>query len=138
MRIDPNSRVGAPATRRSARVGARPNGVFAQALDLDTPPPADAVTATGTVEGLLAFQEVEDPTSGLRRRAWRRGLELLDRLDELKLGIVNGSFSSQRLADLAQLARSGRLATQDPGLEQVLGEIELRAAVEIAKLQRDL
>jgi hypothetical protein len=54
----------------------------------------------------------------------------------LKLGLLRGSISGERLAQLAQLARAGRALTDDPGLDEVLGEIELRAAVELAKLRR--
>ncbi len=138
MRIDANSRVGAPSVRGAGRVAAGTGGSFAKSLDAAPPPASSAIGAATAVDGLLAFQEVEDATARLRRRAWQRGSDLLDRLDELKLGILDGVFSSDRLADLAQLARTSRAATQDPELDAVLGEIELRAVVEIAKLQRGI
>ncbi|MBV9862964.1 MAG: flagellar assembly protein FliX [Alphaproteobacteria bacterium] len=138
MRIDGNRRLGAPGARPAGRAGTAGSG-FARALSDGEPATRAAdIIAPGLVEGLLAFQEVEDATAGLRRRAWQRGATLLDRLEGLKLGILNGDYSSDQLADLAQLARAGRAVTQDPGLDEVLGEIELRAAVEIAKLQREV
>jgi hypothetical protein len=135
LRIDGNSRVDAPAARRTARAKNEAGG-FANSLDVEAPPQAADVVAPAIVDGLLAFQEVEDATAGLRRRAWQRGADLLDRLDELKRGIIDGGYSLDRLSELAKLARSGRVATQDRQRDEVLGEIELRAAVEIAKLQR--
>jgi len=136
MRIDPNGRVGAPAARRTQRAGSGLGPGFSPAVETEPQAAAASVAGPASVGGLLAFQEVEDATAGLRRRAWRRATDLLDRLDQLKLGLLNGAVSRESLTSLAQLARSGRLATQDPGLDEVLGEIELRAAVEIAKLQR--
>lgn len=135
MRIDGNSRVDAPAARRAARAkgGKRE---FADALDVEAQPKTADIVAPGIVDGLLAFQEVDDATAGLRRRAWQRGADLLDQLEELKHGILDGGYTIERLSALAQLARSGRVATKDTQLDEVLGEIELRAAVEIAKLQR--
>ena len=40
----------------------------------------------------------------------------------------------QSLADLASTARAARDQTDDANLQQILDEIELRAAVELAKL----
>jgi Class II flagellar assembly regulator len=136
LRIDANSRVDAPAARRAARAKGKTGG-FAAAFDVEPQTKPADIVAPGIVEGLLAFQEVEDATAGLRRRAWQRGSDLLDRLEELKHGILDGGYPLERLTELAQLARSSRVATGDPRLDEVLGEIELRAAVEIAKLQRD-
>jgi len=134
VRIEGNSRLDAPAVRKAAR-GKNSAGTFAGALDAEPQAAPADIVAPGIIDGLLAFQEVEDATAGLRRRAWQRGADILDRLDELKLGILDGGYSLDHLTELAQLARSGRQPTQDPRLEEILGEIELRAAVEIAKLQ---
>jgi hypothetical protein len=136
MRIDGNSRIGPPAARRPGTGAAAAGSSFAKSLETAAPPPAPALGATTAIEGLLAFQEVEDATTRVRRRAFKRAAEMLERLDELKLGILDGHLSATRLAELAQLARNGRITTQDPQLDEVLGEIELRAAVELAKLQR--
>lgn len=43
-----------------------------------------------------------------------------------------------RLEALAQLIRAKREQVDDPRLDEILGEIELRAAVELAKLDRGL
>jgi hypothetical protein len=88
-----------------------------------------------TVSALLALQGVEDPLSR-RRRAMGRASRLLDLLDDLKVAVLDGSASPATLDNLANTVREQRDATDDPGLEDVLNQIETRAAVELAKLGR--
>ncbi|MGZ3401910.1 MAG: flagellar assembly protein FliX, partial [Phenylobacterium sp.] len=57
-------------------------------------------------------------------------------LGQIKVGLLEGELSSGDLDRLRRAIRDERDATEDPGLEAVLDEIELRAAVEMAKLER--
>ena len=61
-------------------------------------------------------------------------LDILDRLDEIRHGLLSGSLSLAQVTGLANLVRSRRATIADPRLRDVLDEIELRAEVEIAKL----
>jgi hypothetical protein len=87
------------------------------------------------VQTLVALQEVPDPIEG-RRAEVRRGHDLLDELDALKLALVFGRLPGSRLAAIAKLVRERRAACADPVLAGLLAEIELRAEVELAKLER--
>lgn len=91
------------------------------------------------VEAILATQAV-DPDGGARARAHmaRRGEDILDRLDGVRLGLLAGSVPKEDLADLARLVRAKREEGLDPRLGAILDEIELRAEVELAKLTRGL
>ena len=72
-----------------------------------------------------------------RRRAVKRGSQLLDHLDELRRSLLVGGNPGASLAALrAELADEPGLIA-DPELQSALADIELRAAVEIAKLERD-
>jgi len=96
---------------------------------------ASAASAAGGVAGvsaLMALQGVEDATER-RRRAMRRGGGLLDRLDELKLMMLAGQDGVGVLNTLARAVREERPDSADPGLDAVLDQIDLRAAVELAK-----
>lgn len=97
------------------------------------------VTGTGPIqsmESLLALQGPDDP-GDRRGRARARGEALLDRLEMLRADILLGRISRQRLDELSTLARTGRVEVDDPELAAVLEEIELRAAVELAKLDAE-
>lgn len=90
---------------------------------------------TQIVGAVLGAQEVGDSTSERSNgKARQRAEEMLERLEELRTGIVTGRVSRGRLMELAQMARSRREAGADPKLLEIVGEIELRAEVELAKL----
>ncbi|WP_208985336.1 MULTISPECIES: flagellar assembly protein FliX [unclassified Stappia] len=84
------------------------------------------------IDALLALQEVDDPLTG-RRRAMARGHDMLDMLEEIKVDLLAGRISPERLTRLAMLLER-RIDSGNPALEKVVDEIELRAKVELAKL----
>lgn len=94
--------------------------------------PAGALRAVTTVNALIALQGVEDPTER-KRRAVTKGRKALDVLDAMKLGMLDGSIEPSTLARLKVAADGLTQASGDPGLDEVLGEIDLRVAVELAK-----
>jgi len=88
---------------------------------------------------VLAVQESPDQTAKrARQRARERAGNVLDQLDEIRLGLLMGTIPAARLEGLAQLVRAKREQVADPRLNQLLDDIELRAAVELAKLGRGL
>jgi hypothetical protein len=94
------------------------------------------------VEGIFAAQSV-DPGAGQsspeeRRKRAQRGAEILDRLEEIRRGLLLGAIPKDKLADLARLVRDKREKGADPVISRLLDEIELRAEVELAKLSRRL
>lgn len=93
---------------------------------------AASLRAISTVDALLALQGVEDPTAR-KKRAVAKGRNALDMLDALKLGLIDGSVDRSTLARLQVAAEGLTEASGDPGLDAVLGEIDLRVAVELAK-----
>ncbi|HIM25535.1 MAG TPA: hypothetical protein EYM29_08005 [Rhodospirillales bacterium] len=66
------------------------------------------------------------------------GDDLLNRLDDLRLAILDGVLSKDKLTELAHNLRQKRQNSDDPKLNEIINEIELRAEVEVAKLTRDL
>jgi len=95
------------------------------------------VSTLGSVDALIALQEVDGPL-GRRRRAIGRAGRLLDELDGLKLALLEGEIGEGGLRRLADAVREQREATSDPRLEALLDQIEARAAVELAKLETAL
>ena len=68
-----------------------------------------------------------------RRRAVRRGSGILDRLEELKLAMLSGEAGESALERLARTVREDRPQDADESLNGLLDQIDLRAAVELAK-----
>ena len=123
------------STRRSGRVGGESGESFA--AQLPTGEPAAASVAGNAplsgIEALLALQEVPDATRS-RKRAVRRGTDLLDRLDDIRIGLLTGAIPVEGLKTLARQLREKRPSDIDERLSGILDEIELRVAVELAKL----
>jgi hypothetical protein len=88
--------------------------------------------AISTVDALIALQGVDDPTER-KKRAVAKGRNALDVLDTLKLKLLDGSVDQSTLARLKVASEGLAEASGDTGLDVVLGEIDLRVAVELAK-----
>jgi hypothetical protein len=94
-----------------------------------------ALRTIGGIDALIALQGLEDPTER-RRHALKRGRLALDALDELKLGLLGGTLSQATLGKLKAAAACLMDGSGEVGLDSLLGEIELRVEVEIAKMTR--
>lgn len=119
----------APASARRAA-----GGKFSVS-DADTPRSSTGATALrsiSTLDALMALQGVEDPTER-KKRAAARGRNALDVLDDLKVAVLDGTLDPSTLARLKVASEGLTEGSGDPGLDSVLGEIDLRVAVELAK-----
>lgn len=97
----------------------------------------DATIATAPIAsnlGLLGLQEVSDEETQ-RRKMVKRGRLTLDALAGLRDALLMGSLPMATLRTLEKAIAAERAATADPMLESIMNEIEVRAAVEIAKLE---
>ena len=130
---------GPAQTRKAGKAEKVSSGSFAQQLaetdGVEGAATVDAPVAMGGIDALLAAQSVGDSLEReTRRRLIKHGEDLLDKLDEIRHGLLMGSISKEKLIGLAQMVRSRRDTVADPRLAAVLDEIELRAEVELAKL----
>jgi len=91
-----------------------------------------APKAAAGIDALLALQGIEDPLER-RKRSVQRGKRALDVLDDLKIGLLSGSFDASTVNRLRDAAASLKSSSGDQGLDAVLSEIELRVEVELAK-----
>jgi hypothetical protein len=119
----------APASRRAAA------GTFtlSEGESSRTSGAPVGLRSVGGIDALIALQGLEDPTER-RKQAVRRGRVALDALDELKIGLLGGMLSQATLTKLQSAAGFLKGSSGDDGLDTVLGEIELRVEVEIAKM----
>ena len=134
MRIlGPNANTAVTNNSGSRRIGA--GGTFT--LNEGEPPRAAGAPAAlrtiGGIDALIALQGLEDATER-RRQGVKRGRLALDALDELKIALLGGTLSPATLNRLMSAASGLRNGSGDDGLDGVLGEIELRVEVEIAKM----
>src|SRR6185437_11715447 len=133
MEIKSTSRVESAAIRRKT-VTASAGGTFAVS---DAPEPhAQIVTGPGPIaalDSILALQDMGDATDG-RSKGLAHGEQLLEILDSVRDGLLAGGIPRATLNRLAVAGRHDSFA--DPKLQDVLDQIELRAHVELAKLEQ--
>jgi len=136
MRIEQSSPLSPSVARRTAQ-GPSGEGHFAEALSQDaTTTAANAPKAVATVDNLFILQEVAEDLTGRRRAALQRGDSMLDRLDDIRIALLTGSLPRGQLESLRRMAKERGDVLTDPQLQSVLDEIELRVAVELAKLDK--
>lgn len=93
---------------------------------------AASLRSISTLDALMALQGVEDPAER-KKRSVARGRNALDILDDLKVKVLDGTLDPSTLARLKVASEGLTEGSGDPGLDSVLGEIDLRVAVELAK-----
>jgi hypothetical protein len=138
-------KVQGPSSSTAAAGARRAYGMAAPGFALPSAPaegPAQVnrtipTAALSNVGVLLALQGQDDVTER-RRRATRRSNTLLDHLEGIRLAILSGGVTQSQVAGLAQTLREHRDAVDDPALNAILDDVELRAEVELAKLERAL
>ncbi|MBI1208566.1 MAG: flagellar assembly protein FliX [Azospirillum sp.] len=137
MKIEGPGRLRGGTVSRTGRAASGPSGAFSKHVVGESAAPGGVSGASplGGIDSLLALQEVDD-AAARASRGKKRASDLLDRLEELRLGLLAGSIPAAKLGELSRLIQSRRLTVDDPRLAEVLDEIDLRAQVELAKLSR--
>ena len=124
--------------RAAARVNKQGASGFASALQAASETaPTHEMEETASLAGvgsLLGFQEV-DERDVERRKAYKHGKMTLDVLSQLRDSLLMGTLPIATIEKLERLVAAERAQVTDPLLKSILDEIELRAAVEIAKLE---
>lgn len=86
----------------------------------------------GGVSALIGLQEVDDATQR-ESKGKKRAQALLDEMDDLRLALACGTLTRAQLLKLSAAIQSEKVKADDPGLNQILDDVDLRARVELAK-----
>jgi len=105
-----------------------------QADDAGGARPISGAGPVSVVGSLLSIQEVDDQGGG-QRKTLNRAEEMLDLLDDVRHGLLIGVLPEHKLRRLLTLSNAKREGFMDPRLGLILSDIELRAKVELAKLE---
>ena len=87
------------------------------------------------LDSILMLQGLDDSTDG-RARGQAHGEQLLNLLDAVRDGLLAGNIPRSTLNKLAVAVTRRHDIFADPKLQDVLDQIELRAHVELAKLDQ--
>lgn len=96
--------------------------------EVSAPPPISSLS------GILAVQEVSDEEVK-RQKAYRQAHLTLDTLEELRNALLMGEVPLHLLTRISQRIAEMKQGVTDPRLLSLIKDVELRAAVELAKLE---
>ena len=122
------------------RRGVSSTGSFADVLasaetgDTSPAPSTSDVMAMSGINNLVALQEISEEEVR-RKKLLQRGNNLLDSLEEIRKRLLIGTLPMQVIQNLTLEIDKQKQIVTDPAIMQIIEDIELRAAVELAKLE---
>ena len=134
VEIKGTGRIETSAIKRKAPANAAAGG-----FSVSEAPDAHAQIVAGpgpiaALDSILMLQGLDDSTQG-KSKAFAHGEQLLDLLDSVRDGLLAGGIPRATLNKLAAAVTRRHEVFADPKLQDVLDQIELRAHVELAKLE---
>ncbi len=125
-----------PTVRRASKTSKTGSTSFSSHLgatdETEATTAASSANALGAVAGVYGIQEVDDALARAAKGKLR-ATDILDRLEDLRLEILNGTLSADKLRQLSHIVNMRRPEVTDPRLAEILDEIDLRAQIELAK-----
>jgi hypothetical protein len=129
-------RIESASVRRAGRAASTDSrGFVAEEIHEARAAALTGASPLAAVDTILALQGIEDSTDE-RRRGVQHADEMLKLLDEVRDGLLMGGIPRTTLHRLAAATSKRRESFADPKLQTILDEIELRARVELAKLEQ--
>ncbi|QRE74608.1 flagellar assembly protein FliX [Methylobacterium aquaticum] len=111
-------------------------GVFTLGMEgARGPVSAGSAMPLASLSAILTLQSQDEIAADRRRRATKRGHDLLDALDRLKAALLGGRVAVSDLKAIAARLAERNGSTGDPRLDDLVAHIELRAQVELAKIE---
>ena len=138
MKIDANIKTGAAGSVKKNKApsgGASFSSHIGSLEEEGATSSASALNSLNSVNSLFALQEVSEDFDG-NAKSQKKAFEMLDYLEDIRLGLLTGDISVDLLNRLGDLTKNWREKYTDPKLQSIIEEIELRSAVELAKLER--
>jgi len=137
MKVDQARRSNVSNTKRSKSTIKSGEMPFTAVLDgeIKTERPSPSVKVA-TLDAIVPVDSatIEEQHKNLAKG---RAVFILDRLEDIRQGLLLGAISQSGLQELARTIREARGETLDPKMSDILDDIELRAKIELAKLEQN-
>ena len=137
MKVDQARRSNVSNTKRSKSTIKSGEMAFTAVLDgeikTERPSPNVKVAALDAIVPIDSAA-VEEQHKNLAKG---RAVFILDRLEDIRQGLLLGAISQAGLQELARTISEARGEALDPKMSDILDDIELRAKIELAKLEQN-
>jgi Class II flagellar assembly regulator len=134
MKIESGRGIGAASTAKKGGATSAAPGFAPTVEGAQRTASTSGVSAVTPLDAILALQSDEPPAQRRARQA-KRGRDALDALEQLEHGLLTGQAPAALKAELESLHCAAQ-PTGDARLDDILNEIDIRLAVEAAKLER--
>ncbi|MEH6526340.1 MAG: flagellar assembly protein FliX [Sneathiella sp.] len=126
-----NSTAGAKGGKSASKSGAK-FSVPEEEVESATASGVPSASPIGSIDAIMALQGISDSTEQ-NEKTLEKGENLLEKLDEIRHGLLMGKVSPEKLMQLKDTLASYNISESDPKLAEIVKDIEVRAAVELAK-----
>jgi Class II flagellar assembly regulator len=126
---------GTGPVRKTGKADKAGGASFSQHLHDDSTGAAGGVSGlsgVGGISALIGLQEVEDATQR-ESKGKKRAQMLLDEMEDLRLALACGTLTRGQLLRLSAAIQHEKGKADDPQLNAILDDVDLRARVELAK-----
>ncbi len=135
MRVVPNTGTGQNIAAGKVSSGGSGHSFEVSAEPESARAPSGTVATIG-LTAVLALQSDEETPQQRRRRQLGRGFTILDALDALKIELLSGGVRIPTLERISGALAQIPASDLDPKAKALIRDIEVRAAVELAKFGR--
>ena len=135
MKVDQTRRNSLSGVKRSSGSRGVANSDFDSLLISEQK--IDAVATTNrisSVDAVVALQEITGDDTD-EKGAKNRANFILDKLEDIRMGLLMGQIPKSNLEDLSKILIVARKNSIDSNLLEIIEDIELRAKIELAKLE---
>lgn len=99
--------------------------------------PVGSASGISVADAIFATQMVSNEEEReIRKKLVKRGQTLLEKLEEIRDGLLVGYISKDELINISRMLKDNKIASSDERLQELMAEIELRVEVELAKLTK--
>lgn len=140
IKIDDINKTKDISSRKTSKSSSSGDGSFSVLLKETMKSQTNPVNAAGGInvaDAIFATQMVDrEEENEIRKKLVKRGQSLLEKLEEIRDGLLLGYISRDRLIEISRFVKDNKFQSCDPKLQEILSEIELRVEVELAKLMK--
>lgn len=87
------------------------------------------------VSSLWTLQTLDDEF-GERESFFESSEKIIDELKDLRLCLLNGELTKQNIQNLSTVLDNSQISFKDREMQKLLDDVRLRAAIELAKLEK--
>ena len=135
MKVDQTRRTSLPGVKpASGNRGVKSSNFDSLLISEQKIDPVASTNRVSSVDAVVAMQEIAADNKD-ETRAKNRASLILDKLEDIRMGLLLGQIPKSKLEELSKILKVARENSVDSNLLEIIDDVELRAKIELAKLE---